>query len=369
MNFLAHFRRQIRHNGLRRDLKHAINSEAEAVAVKLLAHQDASSGQARLGALSAVLSTISESTFNVAFFATGFIIFLAVVCLLTPVYDARVQISAVTRFVGMKLDRSMEMEGEWVFKSGKIRLDEFGAIEVPPELASLGADNRSITIELKQADARVKSLAFDKKTNVSFWSTGTTAEIFSSEGNISGEIWLFGTVEATASKADNSRSTAIPHFDFRSPIVFSVDRDNAHSFFRPRMSFAEPENAFVMRNIGAADLTFNRQDPQVVPGLVSGKITLTDTGKQFDLEEAAYLKLSGSRGQISALVIGPDAISVKFDGVIRDVTVGPPGFEKSLMPLRLDYYYHQETLSLLWAASSLLWGVVWWIVNRMWPAS
>ena len=56
---------------------------------------------------------------------------------------------------------------------------------------------------------------------------------------------------------------------------------------------------------------------------------------------------------------GLNTLQVRFEGVARDIFLGPEGFRRSLAPSLLEYFYHQKRLGFAWTAVVFFWGLLW----------
>jgi hypothetical protein len=56
-------------------------------------------------------------------------------------------------------------------------------------------------------------------------------------------------------------------------------------------------------------------------------------------------------------------ITISFEGKVKNLKVGPKGFEKKMSPSLLEYLYHQEHLEILYVFIVGLWGLVFGILR------
>jgi hypothetical protein len=56
-----------------------------------------------------------------------------------------------------------------------------------------------------------------------------------------------------------------------------------------------------------------------------------------------------------------DDIRIFAEGAIKNLEIGPRGFEKNLAPSYLEYFYHNRSFGFFLSAVSLIWGFLWGI--------
>jgi hypothetical protein len=54
-------------------------------------------------------------------------------------------------------------------------------------------------------------------------------------------------------------------------------------------------------------------------------------------------------------------VRVVFQGTVREVRLGPPGYAENLMPTYLEYFYFNQPLAFFWGAIVFFWGLLWGI--------
>ena len=54
-----------------------------------------------------------------------------------------------------------------------------------------------------------------------------------------------------------------------------------------------------------------------------------------------------------------DRIHVRFEGVAKEIRIGPKGFDRDLSPTLLAYFYENQRLPYFWSAFAILWGILW----------
>ena len=95
-----------------------------------------------------------------------------------------------------------------------------------------------------------------------------------------------------------------------------------------------------------------------VSAVTGGKVLLSDISETVELQSGEPLSLEGVTGRITRVQI-KDRIDVRFEGVAKEISVGPEGFERDLAPNLLQYLYHKQRLPFFWSAVTFLWGLLW----------
>lgn len=93
--------------------------------------------------------------------------------------------------------------------------------------------------------------------------------------------------------------------------------------------------------------------------IISGTLTVTDTGEHISLAPAAALRLADARGLVTALQVTRANVQVKFEGTASDVTLGTNNFARNLKPTILEWLFHQQKLGFFWGAITFVWGIFW----------
>jgi hypothetical protein len=81
-------------------------------------------------------------------------------------------------------------------------------------------------------------------------------------------------------------------------------------------------------------------------------------GEKRELRSAELLQFSGVGGDILAMRLAPDHVSLRFRGQVSDIVAGTPRSRRSLMPTLLEWARAQHGVSLLWGGSLYMFGIV-----------
>jgi hypothetical protein len=103
--------------------------------------------------------------------------------------------------------------------------------------------------------------------------------------------------------------------------------------------------------------------------ILSGTLSFESLNSQeLHLRPGEELRFEHSQGEIRSLESGADHIGLKYWGRVRGMTAGTGEGHRSIMPTYLEWLEARHGLSLLWAASLYLFGLVaaalrWWGVR------
>jgi len=126
------------------------------------------------------------------------------------------------------------------------------------------------------------------------------------------------------------------------------------------------------------DLSFARIDQFLGPDrtlvkrlstILSGTLYFESlNGQERRLRAGEELRFERSRGEIRTLELGDRHIVLKFHGRVRGMTTGAGEGQRSLMPTYLEWLWARHGLSLLWATSLYIFGLIaialrWWGVR------
>jgi hypothetical protein len=93
--------------------------------------------------------------------------------------------------------------------------------------------------------------------------------------------------------------------------------------------------------------------------VVSGTLYMESlNGEKRELRSAELLQFSGVGGDILAMRLAPDHVSLRFRGQVSDIVAGTPQSRRSLMPTLLEWARAQHGVSLLWGGSLYMFGIV-----------
>jgi hypothetical protein len=357
-------------------LRGKINAEIERLATaagnKALAGDAVNAEIAQIGALQKLLAAMPTPRRNPAILAAV----IALACLVAaslalavPVRHTGLKLVAKTTRVTLRLTGTSLWQGDWRIDPRGVRILGAKSIELPPEftLAAPGPEQTSLNLEILEGQASLNLLKFRPQTKLTIETgPGGVTRIFAfgdMNGGIGGSFNAKGRVSGTAEPSLGTR-WRLNEVPFESPpALFTFDGPGT-SVTPIELRFT-PLTALSLHDTPVAGLSFlddsidADQRPTIVSGLVSGDLTLSDTGEQIHLNEGSLLNLTGAAGVISSLQISADGMTLGFEGEARTVTLGKGNFERKLMPSILEYLMHQQRLGFFWTAAAFLWGLLW----------
>jgi len=100
--------------------------------------------------------------------------------------------------------------------------------------------------------------------------------------------------------------------------------------------------------------------------IVSGTLYLESlNGQKHELRAGEALEFKNATGEIRALSLARDHISLRFQGKVTDIIAGSGGNRRSLMPTVLESWHARSEISLLWAGTftifTLISGMLRWL--------
>jgi hypothetical protein len=134
------------------------------------------------------------------------------------------------------------------------------------------------------------------------------------------------------------------------------------------LKFRDVDDSGFSQQFQVDDLSFIRIDERrdtensVVRELstvLSGTLYMESlNGEKRELRAAELLQFKGVVGDILALRVMPDRVSLRFQGQVSDIVGGTPQSRRSLMPTLLEWARAQHGVSLLWGGSLYMFGIV-----------
>jgi len=131
------------------------------------------------------------------------------------------------------------------------------------------------------------------------------------------------------------------------------------------------EKAFKLRDLNVQGKIEFLEEVPLAPGkfdstILSGKLTMLETGVTKNLQEGDYLVLGKvSSGYLKLKEIGKKSMKVIFEGDVKQIRTRRGFFEKNLVPTWLEYIFYQNRLAFFWSAVIFLWGILWSVRNMI----
>jgi len=278
----------------------------------------------------------------------------------------RVQFDVVTSSVTFQVADKFDWAGNWWFDPAQVRLQNFTNFDLPPEYGAPEVLARGPSLEMKVTDGSVamRQLMIERGgwLTIAAHETGTT-EIAAQGAPFSGSLDVYGTV---VSQGGPNQGSSLPSERFDSdmpPGRFGFTYDGQGRL--PAGLHAWPTDTLRLRRVEVNALSFFEEsadqlrDASFASQIISGTLTMTDTGEHIALAPGAALRLSDAHGLVAVLKVKHKDVQVKFEGTASDVTLGSRNFARSLKPTVLEWLFHQQTLGFFWAAITFLWGIAW----------
>ncbi len=118
-----------------------------------------------------------------------------------------------------------------------------------------------------------------------------------------------------------------------------------------------------------ADVEFGmgeRRMSRRVSTVLGGRLYFVSLGDQYrDLRRGEWLEFQAVKGEILALHLGNDDITMRFQGRVRGMSTGTGQHQRSLMPSLLAWLRARHGLAMLWATTGSVLSLV-LIVFRWW---
>jgi hypothetical protein len=353
---------------LRRGIEREIKRLAGEAGAKAISGDSPSPEVDRINELQSVLAALPQANRFPLLWAA----MIGAVCLIgaslawsISIPRARVQLTLTTASVVMRLADDFPWDGDWRVKP-ELRLRQFTHLDLPPEygMPEPLAKEASLDLSATGGTARLRHL---------FLGNGAAATIASSENGATeivvqgapfqGDIDVSGVVSCQAGP-DPGTSLPAASFDPEMPpgrFGFQYDGRNV----LPAVLHVSANDALDLHEIPISGLGFfeeradGTQASTFASQIISGTLTMTDTGKHMPLAPAAALRLLEAHGLVAALRVTPKEIRVKFEGTASGVTLGTGDFSRNLKPTILEWLFHQQKLGFFWGAITFLWGLAW----------
>jgi hypothetical protein len=276
----------------------------------------------------------------------------------------RLTLDLQSEAVVVKLAQPWTWRGELPLDTRQVELATLTALETPELFAPLSSEDDNAWIRLQGGKAALEKLQLGHHGILEIDTLQKDhLEVYVHQAAMDGRFMVWGTTRVQAGVVPGTLSIDIERELFvPETIVFRAEGKGA----RPVQLKLCPGEPWVLRHLPVQGLAFTRQIPTepgenpFVSTIKSGTLTLTDVGQQVTLQENDSLSFIGLQGRLAEVRSG-DALHLRFEGTARQVALGPAGFQQSLAPSLLKYYYHQEPLKFFWGAVVFLWGMLWGI--------
>lgn len=272
--------------------------------------------------------------------------------------DLLLTVSAET--VRLTTDRDWEWSGQLRLKGREIRIERAAvSFSDPSRTFSSIADARWLYVDSPYLS--LQRLNLKPATNLILEATDSDKiAAYAGGAGASGDILVNGNVRLEWQQQGTPIQRAELELDIPEIISFSV----AERMGVPGRIVFERKSPFILHNLSVSSLGFGHQvsdapgETEFVSTLESGKMRLTGVGQSYELLAGDRVKLSGLHGRVRQLSV-EEPITVRFEGSVEGISLGPSGQERDVTPSVLSYVYYNQKIAFLFSAASFLWGVLW----------
>ena len=287
---------------------------------------------------------------------------------------ARIELEAVSASISFRPLDPVNWQGSWPVDPALIRFKNVQRPELPDFSPPPWSGRVSFDVEVKGGSASIRALAAAAGASVAIDRTDGAVTIIVGQAPSSVELNATGTVSVSGADASGARSGRLDAREFRDmPADFGASGLGTGAV--PASLRVTPLGPLDLQGMTVQDLGFLREQVDAqqhsasLSELQSGVLTLTDTGEKVTLTDGAVLRFRGSSGALISLRIAPDSVGVRFEGSARGITLGRDDFARDLRPTVLEYLFHQQKVSFLWAAKRLFYGDCCGARARCWRAN
>jgi hypothetical protein len=280
--------------------------------------------------------------------------------------QARVQLNITTASIFVRLADDFSWDGNWRINPEQVRLQQFTHLDLPPEYGTPESFAREASLDLSvtAGSVRLRHLSVAHGALMTIASETDATDIVVRDAPFSGDIDVSGAVVGSVGSTLGVR---LPRESFdpdMPPGRFEFQYDGRSEL--PALLHISPADTLDLhREIAVSGLGFfeehtgGSQGSAFTSAIISGTLTMTDTGEHIPLVPAAGLRLDDARGFVTALKVTPKDVQVMFEGTASCVRLGTGDFARNLKPTILEWLFHQQKLGFFWGAITFLWGIAW----------
>ncbi len=360
-------------NEVFRRLKHRHDAEVQRLAAELLKNPnaDVTRDVSRLESYAKLLvrmGSLRGPRHAVVLGILAVSLTLPAVLWLVPVTSTRVLVEVETTAVAMTLADSPVTFSGIPRDSGQLHLEnvqELWADELLWPKMAIGPDEGAAWMEVHESpDPYSELVVSDAEIVISgnapqlrVDTDNPTVNVYVSDAVVEGFVLVSGSGRMLAGGPDTSSILVDRTFerDESDQIDFVATASRVPMVVR----FGD-RSVWALDNFRVDALDFRHEvptpagEPMVVSAVMAGTISLPDTEQKVTLRPGDFVSLRGVKGRVLQLDMGK-RVSLQFQGEVSHIEIGPSGFEKSLKPSLLTYFYFQEPLAIFAAAAFFLW--------------
>ena len=354
---------------LRRDITREIERVAGEAGRRAMAGETASAEVDRIRELQGVLAALPQRESLPLRWGT----IIGAVCLIGAslawtirIPQTRLQLDLTTTSITARLKNDVRWDGDWRLNTALVRLQHFSHIDLPPEYGSVEPLTREASLDLNVSGGKVELrhlfIGHGALLTLASDETGAT-DMVVREGPFRGDLDVSGTVAGSAGPTPAERLPPAAYDPDMPPGRFGFQYDGRGAL--PALLHLSAADTLGLREMVVSGLGFfeeradGTQSSVFASQIVSGTLTITDTGEQIPLAPAAALVLADADGLVATLRVAPKNVHVKFEGRASEVKLGTGDFTRNLKPTILEWLFHQQKLGFFWGAITFLWGMAW----------
>ena len=285
-----------------------------------------------------------------------------------PIRSVPFTLELQAREVALQLDAAGELASQAV--DTELRVEGQLHIESPSAALMADADGSSADqLMLRSPHLTLRRVGYPARTRVVVRSGPQVQFTFDAPGlPLGAEVEFAGSTSWRVGDGMDSTPIDFKHAEW----VRATTRDAARPGRRPPPLDVWLGRAggktYAWRNLRPVALEFVERAPGesvsgaavVASSLEQGHLTLPATGGDVQVGAGDRLEIAGLVLERFELVAG-DTVGIKLSGTARVLRTRTGDFERSLKPSLLEFASRHHTVSLLWSAALVLWGVIGWM--------
>lgn len=223
--------------------------------------------------------------------------------------------------------------------------------------AELSADPVSLT-ELRVPTDGTLTLERPDSGTLVFYFRGTGA---------GGFLSVTGDSDMAVGVLDGQEVAGRRTFEVPEPVEFH----SSSAVIGARLEFPTLDTLW-LRQMVVRELSFTRESATDASHpfrstILEGRVVFPSAEDTVQLTAGEGLRLSGVHGRVEVLA-GPE-LTLRFEGRVGRVRVGPEGFTRDVTPRLLETFYHSQPFTFLFSTIAVLWGVLWSARKILFPQS
>jgi hypothetical protein len=155
--------------------------------------------------------------------------------------------------------------------------------------------------------------------------------------------------------------------DYKIPEIFNVK--SFPSIAMPiNITFIDTSN-WIIRDLPISEVNFlEERSPgtgKFNSSIISGKIKILETEKEYVLEEGDWLNLNHPKCRRIQISKVNNSIKIHIEGEVSKASAGAELFEQKLNPTIVEYLYYAKSFAFFWACLVFMWSLIWSVKNSI----